>query len=57
MRFLGSRKKNTSFFIYEKSTNIYFLKTAVNEILEGGEYLKLVESHGQGKQRIENLVT
>jgi len=25
--------------------------------LKGGEYLKLVESHGQGKQRIENLVT
>jgi len=34
------------------------LKTAVNEISERRKkYLKLVESHGQGKQRIENRVT
>ena len=49
----------TLFFINEKSTKYLFLENSGQRNFgkTKRKYLELVESHGQGKQRIENLVT
>ena len=60
MKGFSSLEKNLRFSLIKSLQNIYFLKTAVNEILERRKsilYLEVVETHGKGKQRIENLVT